>query len=167
MNLNVGASRRKRVTNAILAELTDWTPDDRIRIFRTGIDGSLSIIQLHALSILEAGGPLSMGRLADELDVSVASVTGIVDRLEERGLIERRPQPSDRRVTEVHVTAAGSQVFANLAELRRARLEGILEGLSDEERISLLIGLRGMRRERRRARRERAADRAAVEGAGA
>ena len=161
----VGASRRKRVTNAILAELTDWTPDDRIRIFRTGIDGSLSIIQLHALSTLEARGPLSMGRLADELDVSVASVTGIVDRLEERGLIERRPQPSDRRVIEVHVTEAGRQVFAHLAELRRARLEGILEGLSDEERISLLIGLRGMRRERQRARRARTTAGGASEGA--
>jgi len=162
--LNVGPSRRARVTSAILGELSDWTPDERIRIFRTGIDGSLSLTQLHALSTLEVQGPLSMGRLADELDVSVASVTGIVDRLEERGLIERRPQTTDRRVIEVHLTATGGQVFAHLAELRRARLAGILEGLSDEERVSLLIGLRGLRRERQRARRARTVARVATEG---
>ena len=61
-------------------------------MFRRWLAGSLSIVHLHVLTILEADGPLSMGKLAEALDVSVASATGIVDRMEQRGLVERRPR---------------------------------------------------------------------------
>ena len=84
---------------------------------------SLSLIHLHVLTVLEAEGPLAMGRLAEALDVSVASATGIVDRMEQRGLVERQPQTTDRRVIEVHPTAAGAAVFHDLMGERRMRLE--------------------------------------------
>ena len=48
--------------------------------------------------MLDTEGPTSMGRLAEALDISVASMTGIVDRMEERGLVERRHEGKDRRV---------------------------------------------------------------------
>ncbi len=116
--------------------------------FRSWVAGSLSLFHLHVLSLLEADGPLSMTRLAEALDVSVASVTGIVDRMEQRGLVERRRGHDDRRVILVHRTAAGEAVFSDLASHRRAKLARLLAEFSDEELAATLVFMRAMRRAR-------------------
>lgn len=149
MTLNDSAARtRRRITDELLDEMTVWGPAERMRAFRTWLRGSLSLTQLHVLAVLEAEGPLAMGRLAEALDVSVASTTGIVDRMERRGLIERRPQAADRRVVEVHATRAGASVFTDLMGERRAHLASVLDRLSDQELVSLLAGLRALHRAR-------------------
>ena len=132
----------------MLDELTSWNPRERHDEFRTWLAGSLSLFNLNVLSLLAADGPLSMSHLADALDVSVASATGIVDRLEQRGFVERRRQEGDRRVILVHRTAAGEAVFSDLEDHRRARLTRLLEEFSDEELAATLVGLRAMRRAR-------------------
>src|SRR4051794_4289201 len=99
--------RRDAMLHAIVDELTNWNPRERMGMFRKWLEGSLSIVQLHVLTVLETAGPLPMGKLADALDVSVASATGIVDRMEQRGLVERRREPDDRRGGVVHLTHAG------------------------------------------------------------
>jgi DNA-binding MarR family transcriptional regulator len=113
--------------------------------FKTWLSGSLSLVHLHVLTILEAGGPQSMSRLADALDVSLASATGIVDRMERRKLVQRRPDPDDRRMVVVHMLDGGSDIFRTLAEHRRQSLARLLDRLSAEELSGLLIGLRGLR----------------------
>src|SRR6187397_3435233 len=115
MTLNGRRARvRQRITDRLVSEMTGWTPAERVRMFRSWLRGSLSLIHLHVLTTLEADGPLPMGRLADALDVSVASATGIVDRMAQRGLVERRQDPDDRRVVIVHLTEAGATVFRDL-----------------------------------------------------
>jgi DNA-binding MarR family transcriptional regulator len=117
-------------------------------MFRRWLKGSLSIVHLHVLTILEDEGPMSMGRLADSLDVSVASATGIVDRMEQRGLVERRHAADDRRVVVVHPTEDGLAVFTDLEAQRRAMLAMTLAALTNEELKGFLIGLRAMARAR-------------------
>jgi DNA-binding MarR family transcriptional regulator len=134
--------------HAIVDELTNWNPRERMGMFRKWLAGSLSIVQLHVLTVLETAGPLPMGKLADALDVSVASATGIVDRMEQRGLVERRHDGSDRRVVLVHPTEAGLAVFNDLAEMRRAGLVNILDRLTNDELKALLVGLRAMSKAR-------------------
>lgn len=68
----------------------------------------LSGSQLHALYLL--GHPRSMGELAQRLVCDASNVTGLVDRLETRGLIERRPGPDDRRVRMLVLTLAGEEL---------------------------------------------------------
>jgi DNA-binding MarR family transcriptional regulator len=68
----------------------------------------LSGSQLHALYLL--GQPRSMGDLAQRLVCDASNVTGLVDRLESRGLIERRPGPDDRRVRMLVLTRAGEEL---------------------------------------------------------
>jgi DNA-binding MarR family transcriptional regulator len=133
------------VINDLLAELTVWTPRERGGAIRSWLRGSLSLVHLHVLTILE-DGPLPMSRLAEALDVSVASATGIIDRMEDRKLIERRSQPDDRRVVIVHPTRRGRRVFEVIARDRRARLAPIIERMTDDEIASFLVGLRAMRR---------------------
>lgn len=76
----------------------------------------LSLIQCHALHLIGADRPLPMGRLAETLACDASNVTGLVDRLEARGLVARRPSAEDRRVRVLVLTPAGAQVRAALVE---------------------------------------------------
>ncbi len=136
----------RRALNAeVIAELTSWNPREFIGAFRRWHQGSLSLIHLNVLTVLEVDGPLSMSKLAESLDVSVASATGIVDRMEQRGLVERRHDLADRRVVVVHPAAGGAKVFQDIDDHRRAALSRLLTRLSDAELSGLLNGHRALR----------------------
>lgn len=139
---------RLELVEDLLDEMTPWNAQERMSAFRSFLSGSLSLVHLHVLTILEVEGPLSMSRLAEALDVSVASATGIVGRMEQRGLVERRHDETDRRVVSVHPTRRGSEVFARLGRHRRDKLSKLLAPLSDDELTAFLTGLRAMRRAR-------------------
>ena len=141
-----GTGTREDLVESLLDEMTPWDPRERMSAFKSFLSGSLSLIHIYVLTILEVEGPLSMGRLADELDVSVASATGIVGRMEQRRLVERRHDDADRRVVIVHPTKVGGEVFARLRRHRRNRLKKLLGQLSDSELTAFLTGLRAMRR---------------------
>jgi DNA-binding MarR family transcriptional regulator len=76
----------------------------------------LSFSQAHTLRMLDAEQPLAMSALAERLFCDASNVTGLVDRLEARGLVERRPAEGDRRVKGLTLTPAG-------LELRRRALD--------------------------------------------
>ena len=61
----------------------------------------------HVLTLLRHHNAMPMGKLADILDASMSSATGIIDRMEERGLVERVRVPGDRRIVLVRPTQAG------------------------------------------------------------
>jgi DNA-binding MarR family transcriptional regulator len=73
-------------------------------------DVGLSPVQGLALLHLNADEPLTMSELAAALKCDNSNVTGIVDRLEAAGLVERRPAPHDRRVKTVVITALGARL---------------------------------------------------------
>ena len=79
-----------------------------------GADFELSPVQCHVLHLLEPDRPLPMGRLASTLACDASNVTGLVDRLEARGLVQRRPSVEDRRIKELQLTPAGSRLRARL-----------------------------------------------------
>ena len=81
----------------------------------------LSPAQCHVLHLIEPGRPLPMRRLAETLSCDPANVTGLVDRLEERGLVVRRPSDHDRRVKELQLTTAGTRVRASLLKRMSAQ----------------------------------------------
>ncbi|WP_405556011.1 MarR family winged helix-turn-helix transcriptional regulator [Streptomyces sp. NBC_01171] len=98
--------------------------------------------QARLLSLL-ALEPLPMRKLAQRLKCEPSNVTGIVDRLESRGLVERRPDSADRRVKLAAATDEGQRVARDLREgLHFAREP--LAGLSTAERSSLRDLLRRM-----------------------
>ncbi|ARP70061.1 MarR family transcriptional regulator [Streptomyces pluripotens] len=98
--------------------------------------------QARLLSLL-ALEPLPMRKLALKLKCEPSNVTGIVDRLESRGLVERRSDPADRRVKVAAATDEGRRVAQDLREgLHFAREP--LAGLSEAERRSLRDLLRRM-----------------------
>lgn len=81
----------------------------------------------------------SMGDLAGFLGVDASYVTGLADALEERGLVERRPSPSDRRVRLLEVTDAGRALLDEVHDTVLTEVP-LGEDLSDEE-LHRLVGL--------------------------
>jgi len=80
-------------------------------------DLDLTPVQAHALRRLDPDEPLAMSALADALYCHASNVTGIVDRLESRGLVERRPGAGDRRVKTLVLTPQGAEVRAAVVAL--------------------------------------------------
>jgi DNA-binding MarR family transcriptional regulator len=141
---SAGDAGRDTLIAELIDEMTAWSPGDRMKAFRSWLKGSLSLIHLHVLTIIEAEGPIPMSRLAETLDVSVASTTGIVGRMEERELVERSHGEIDRRVVLVQATAAGKAIFRDMTEHRRQHLAAVFARLTDEELAALLTGIRAM-----------------------
>ena len=139
------AARRQQLVDELTDELTSWNPREFMFAFRRLHRGSISLIHLNVLTLLEAEGPMPMGRLADALDVSVASATGIVTRMEIRGLVERTRDDRDRRVVLVRRSEAGMAVFSGIDENRRAGLSRLLGHLTDGELAGFLTGHRALR----------------------
>ena len=77
-----------------------------------------------------------MRELAGRISCDPSQVTGIADRLEDLGLVERRPSPQDRRVKLLVVTAEGEQVAGQLAEEVNRDAPGF-SALTDQERVVL------------------------------
>jgi DNA-binding MarR family transcriptional regulator len=74
----------------------------------------LAPAQARALHELDLEQPISMRELAERLKSDPANLTGLIDRLEARGFVERRPHPSDRRIKGLALTAAGAKLRARL-----------------------------------------------------
>jgi DNA-binding MarR family transcriptional regulator len=76
----------------------------------------LTLPQAHLLRLLKSGPPRTMTSIAGALGCDASNVTGIVDRLEARGLIERKGSKDDRRIKTLHVTAAGASIVDALKQ---------------------------------------------------
>jgi MarR family transcriptional regulator, organic hydroperoxide resistance regulator len=96
----------------------------------------LSPPQVHALRLLDPDEPRPMSELAEALHCDNSNVTGIVDRLEDRGLVVRKPAEHDRRVKMLAITPAGADVRARLAQ-RLAVPPEPLARLSPEDQRAL------------------------------
>ncbi|MBP2402732.1 MarR family winged helix-turn-helix transcriptional regulator [Streptomyces syringium] len=96
---------------------------------------SLTGAQARVLALL-AGEPQPMRRIAQQLKCEPSNVTGIIDRLEARDLVERRPDPADRRVKLAAATETGREVSGRLRESLNFAREP-LAGLSTQERAVL------------------------------
>jgi MarR family transcriptional regulator, organic hydroperoxide resistance regulator len=99
---------------------------------------SLSPAQCHVLHLIEPDRPIPMGQLAETLSCDASNVTGLVDRLETRGLIRRRPSDTDRRVKVLHLTPSGSRLRALLLDRMTSPPPATLARLSAREQRELV-----------------------------
>ena len=106
----------------------------------------ISMTHLHILWLLDHHGDLPMSRLADLLDVSLSNATGLVDRMEERGIVERVRVPDDRRVVLVRVVAEGVRVRDEVEAMRQDRLRAVLGRLDPAQLDQVLAATIDLRR---------------------
>lgn len=87
----------------------------------------LTMSQLKLLLILRRGGGAGGAELARAMGVSLATLTGIVDRMVTQGLVTRREDPADRRVRRIELTPHGSQTIDAIVTSGTQRLRQVLD----------------------------------------
>jgi DNA-binding MarR family transcriptional regulator len=101
--------------------------------------------QARALGVLTRHGPMRLGALSEYLRIAPRSATEVVDALMQAHLVERRPDPDDRRAVLVALTSRGEEVAAAIRAARAAEGEGFFARLDDADRTSLARILRTLR----------------------
>lgn len=120
-----------------------------------------SVMHLQVLLRLQVTGPLPVSRLARYLGISAASATGLVGRMEERGLVRRLRDERDRRVVLVQLEPGGHSVLEEIGGRGRASLVRVLSRLGEDELAQLRNGLTALDR----ATRELETEHATADGA--
>jgi len=133
------ASARVEAIEGIVDEL-----NGAVRLLRCASTGrmvkqGISMTHLHVMWRLEEFGELPMSRLADYLDVALSNATGLIDRMEERGLVTRSRVSDDRRVVLVRLTPAGQDFLDEVQIMKRDLMNAILDRL-DERQLARLHG---------------------------
>lgn len=104
---------------------------------RIGAEHDLSIIQIRLLGILRDREP-GMLQLAKHLGLDKSSITGLVDRAQRRGLVERTVSPADKRGFNVRATAAGWQIIHEVGEQIERQITELTAGLTEAERAQTI-----------------------------
>jgi DNA-binding MarR family transcriptional regulator len=107
---------------------------------------NLSLPQLHLLAILKkADGPVTTGEIGQAMVKASQTITGLVDRVEEPGLVERVFDRSDRRKTWVRLTEKGEQKLAEAYPVANRLAEELSAVLTDQELQDLQAKLEKLR----------------------
>lgn len=101
--------------------------------------------QARALDVLTRYGPMRLGALSELLRIAPRSATEVVDALEGARLVERGPDPDDRRAIVVALTGRGEEVAAGIRAARAAEAEGFFARLDQADRTSLARILQTLR----------------------
>lgn len=123
---------------------------DVARLFRRRFEEEASVHgftlpQWRALAEISRNEGISQVQLAAIVDIDQMTVSGIVSRLEKRGLIERYPDPNDSRAKLARLSPAGIELVGTAKNVGRALYEDALTGLSAADRETVTAGLRQIR----------------------
>jgi DNA-binding MarR family transcriptional regulator len=129
-----------RVTDALVAirrilRAAEFASRDLAR--RSGLTPS----QVVVLQIVSRGGEVGAGAISERAQLSQATVTALIDKLEERSLVKRRRDPDDRRRVSVEVTAEGRAVLADMPDVLQDRFAARFARLADWEQASVIAAL--------------------------
>lgn len=100
-----------------------------------------SLAEFAMLEILLNAGPQPVNTIGKIVMLTSGSITAAVDRLEKRGWVKRKPGANDRRVVEVHLTAAGKKVISEVWKKQEKAYDEIIDGLTLNERNVLFNAL--------------------------
>jgi DNA-binding MarR family transcriptional regulator len=129
-----------------VAELTAVIEEFNTLFIRLPSTGRLSFTTLSVLHTLSRRSPLRLSELTATEQVTQPAITQLVTRLEQDGLVERRPDPGDRRAVLVLITPAGTQLVAARRAERVARLAALLGQISPADRQAIAAALPALRR---------------------
>ncbi|MEM7285349.1 MAG: MarR family transcriptional regulator [Actinomycetota bacterium] len=97
----------------------------------------LNLSEASLLAYVEEAGALTQTRLAERRGLGRAAMGSVIDSLEKRGLVERNPDPDDRRVWLVDLTAAGKEMVEQVTERDVVLRKELRAGISREDRSKL------------------------------
>ena len=100
---------------------------------RVGAYGLTLLQYVALLTIARLGPDVTMGEIGEAIHAPASSMTGIVDRLEREGFVERGRHPADRRAVVARITPPGATIVREIEAQRRGELDAVLNGLSDAD----------------------------------
>jgi DNA-binding MarR family transcriptional regulator len=98
----------------------------------------LSMTQAEVVSYLSEEGETTMGELSDHICISLSAMTGVIDRLVQKGAVSRGRDKKDRRVVNVSLTPAGKKLASDVSQVRKAHAIAVLGALDASDRKQLL-----------------------------
>lgn len=101
--------------------------------------------QWQVIALLSHHPGINQCALAELLEVEPITVGRMIDRLQESRMVERRPDPADRRAWRLHLTTKGEDLIEDLRPLVRRTIEHALEGLSAEQILHVTAALERIR----------------------
>jgi DNA-binding MarR family transcriptional regulator len=113
----------------------------RKRFEKRGSQHGLSAAQWRLLVRVVKEEGIAQARLAELLEIEPISVSRLIDRMEEAGWIERRPDPRDRRIRTIHPTAKSREAYGEIKSHAGEVYEEALAGMPTEARKALIEGL--------------------------
>jgi len=135
----------RSVAADLLDELAPIIAGERAAFAHRCHSRSISMTHLLLMTLLDTHGPVPMSRVAELLGCGLPAATGIVSRMEERGLVERQHDSEDRRVVTLSLSDEGAAEIRQLQVSRRERMATALTHLTDPEREQLLASVRALR----------------------
>jgi len=102
----------------------------------------LTVPQFEVLSTLAAADCTNQQELADRLQVTKGNLVGLIDRLTERGWVERVPCPEDRRVNKVRITGVGKELIQAVLPEQAGMVERMMAGVNEDEIETLRVLLK-------------------------
>ena len=129
------AKREIAFTVMDVARMLKTYADQRARCF------GISRAQWAVLIRIDRSEGLKQSELAEILDLQPISLTRLLDRLAASGLIERRPDPHDRRANRLYLMPAAKPLIAELADLGASMMDTVLDGLDEKAAARLLRDL--------------------------
>jgi DNA-binding MarR family transcriptional regulator len=130
----------------IIETIADTLPEIMRRIIESRPlhrgEFDVTLAQMRAMRVIGSQGACTMGELAGRLGISLSAATGLADRLVQQGMIERKPDPQDRRIVRVEISKIGKRTHAAmhkekqrlmaaaLAKVSRPELEQIADSLA-------------------------------------
>jgi DNA-binding MarR family transcriptional regulator len=131
--------------DALLSEFGPMIAGERSAFAHHCHARQISMAHLFLMTMVDKVGPLPMTRVAELFGSGLPTATGLVTRMEERGLVRRDHDTADRRVVLVSLTDAGAEELRSLNAARRQRLAAAIAHLTDRERTGLLAAIRSLR----------------------
>jgi DNA-binding MarR family transcriptional regulator len=126
-------------------ELAPLVAGERAAFAHRCHERSISMAHVFLMSMIDKHGALPMTRVAELLGSGLPTATGLVSRMEERGLVRRDHDTKDRRVVFVSLTDAGAAEMHELHEARQRRMASAIAQLSTAEQAKLLSAIRSLR----------------------
>ncbi len=126
---------------ALLAQASQLISGEFHRVVRAK---GFTVSEWRVLATLASSEPMSIGRLAEISVTKQPTVTRLLDRMEARGQVRRLPHDTDRRVTLVGITPAGSRMVAGLIKLAREHEHRVLEPFGLKRAAELKATLKKM-----------------------
>ena len=118
---------------ALHSALSDFVKLYQFRNRDDRLPHGVTVAQAYGLRALWLGGALSMSELARALTVSVSTLTGVVDQLERKQLVQRVIDPQDRRSFRVELTVKGRKLYEESNDAFRSRLRKVARRYTAKE----------------------------------